>query len=87
MVPLPALSVYLSLQRAVLVQGRRTSPISGATVVEVTGIALLFPLFGFGLGWAGATAAFIAFLGARLAGNLYLLRPVREVLARREPPA
>jgi hypothetical protein len=86
MVPLPALSVYLSLQRAVLVQGRRTSPISGATVVEVAGIALLFPLFGFGLGWAGATAAFIAFLGARLAGNLYLLRPVRQVLARREPP-
>jgi hypothetical protein len=87
MVPLPALSVFLSLQRAVLVQGRRTSPISGATVVEVTGIALLFPLFGFGLGWVGATAAFVAFLGARLGGNLYLLRPVRQVLARREPPA
>lgn len=87
MVPLPALSVFLSLQRAVLVQGRKTSPISGATVVEVTGIALLFPLFGFGLGWVGATAAFVAFLGARLAGNLYLLRPVRRVLARREPSA
>ncbi|MBT8336634.1 MAG: hypothetical protein KJO11_08520, partial [Gemmatimonadetes bacterium] len=53
LVPLPALSVWLSLQRAVLVQGRRTSPISGATTVEVLGIALLFPLFGFGLGWVG----------------------------------
>jgi hypothetical protein len=46
---------------------------------------VLFPLFGFGLGWVGATAAFVAFLGARLGGNLYLLRPVRRVLARREP--
>lgn len=81
MVPLPALSVLLSLQRAVLVQGRRTSPISGATVVEVVGIAVLFPLFGFGVGWTGATAAFIAFLGARFAGNVYLLRPVRQVLS------
>ncbi len=87
MVPLPALSVILSLQRAVLVQGRRTSPISGATVVEVLGIAILFPLFGFGFGWVGATAAFIAFLGARFAGNVYLLRPVREVLRTTDPPA
>ena len=85
LVPLPALSVLLSLQRAVLVQGRRTSPISGATVVEVAGIALLFPLFGFGFGWIGVTAAFVAFVGARVAGNLYLLRPVRQVLARNAP--
>lgn len=85
LVPLPALSVLLSLQRAILVQGRRTGPISGATTVEVIGIAILFPLFGFGLGWTGVTAAFIAFLGGRLAGNLYLLRPVREVLARPAP--
>lgn len=82
LVPLPALSVLLSLQRAILVQGRRTGPISGATTVEVISIAILFPLFGFGLGWTGVTAAFIAFLGGRLAGNLFLLRPVREVLAR-----
>ncbi|MBT8404850.1 MAG: hypothetical protein KJP18_13400, partial [Gemmatimonadetes bacterium] len=87
LVPLPALSVWLSLQRAVLVQGRRTSPISGATTVEVLGIALLFPLFGFGLGWVGVTAAFIAFVGARLAGNVYLLRPMRQVLARDDGPA
>ncbi len=81
LVPMPFLSVLLSLQRAVLVQGRRTSPISGATVTEVACIALLFPLFGFGLGWVGVTAAFVAFVLARLAGNLYLLRAVRSVLA------
>ncbi len=82
LVPLPALSVLLSLQRAILVQGRRTGPISGATFTEVAGIAVLFPLFGFGWGWVGVTAAFVAFVGARVAGNLYLLRPVRQVLAR-----
>jgi hypothetical protein len=74
--------VWLSLQRAVLVQGRRTGPISGATTVEVIGIAVLFPLFGFGFGWVGVTAAFVAFVGARAAGILYLLRSSRAVLAR-----
>src|SRR5690606_4186040 len=82
LVPLPALSVTLSLQRAILVQGRYTTPITGATTVEVIGIATLFPLLGFGLGWTGVTAAFTAFLGGRIASNLVLLRPVLGVLAR-----
>lgn len=85
LVPLPALSVLLSLQRAILVQGRRTGPISGATTVEVIGIAVLFPLLGFGLGWTGVTAAFTAFLGGRVAGNIFLLRSVREVLSLSAP--
>jgi hypothetical protein len=80
LVPLPALSVLLSLQRAVLVQGRRTDPITGATTVELVGISLLFPLFGFGVGMVGVTAAFVAFVGGRLAGNLFLIRPVRRCL-------
>lgn len=86
LVPLPALSVTLSLQRAILVQGRYTTPITGATTVEVIGIATLFPLLGFGLGWTGVTAAFTAFLGGRIASNLVLLRPVLGVLARPLPP-
>ncbi|HUH12736.1 MAG TPA: hypothetical protein VMK65_06480 [Longimicrobiales bacterium] len=79
---LPALSVLLSWQRAVLVQGRDTRPITWATVLEVAGIAALFPLFGWGLGMTGVTAAVLAFLCGRAAGNLFLLRPVRGVLAR-----
>ena len=79
---LPALSVLLSLQRAILVQGRRTRPIPVATGIEVASVALLFVVFGFGLDWVGATAAFAAFLGGRLASNLYLvprcLRQLRE---------
>ncbi len=80
LVPLPALSVLLSLQRAVLMQGRRTHPITVATSIEVTGVAVLFVTFGWGLDFVGVTAAIIAFLGGRLAGVLYLLRSSLEVL-------
>jgi hypothetical protein len=81
LVPLPALSVLLSLQRAVLVQGRRTDPITGATVNEVVTVAVLFVALGWGLDLVGVTAAFLAFLGGRLAGNLYLVPACRRALA------
>ncbi len=74
LVPLPALSVLLSFQRAVLVKGHRTHPITVATTIEVLGIAWLFVVFGWGVGLVGVTAAFLAFLGGRVAGNLYLIR-------------
>ncbi|MEX2530448.1 MAG: hypothetical protein WD960_06705 [Gemmatimonadota bacterium] len=82
LVPLPAFSVLLSFQRATLVQDRRTHPITVATAVEVGLVALIFTAVGWGLGWVGATAAFAAFLGGRLGGNLYLLRPVGRALTR-----
>lgn len=71
-VPLPALSVLLSLQRAILVEGRRTRHITGASAIEVGTVAVLFVLLGWGLGLIGATAAFAAFLGGRVASNTYL---------------
>ena len=80
LVPLPALSVLLSLQRAVLMQERRTHPITVATSIEVAGVAILFVTFGWGLDFVGVTAAIIAFLGGRLAGVLYLTRSCLEVL-------
>jgi hypothetical protein len=80
-VPLPALSVLLSLQRAILVQGRVTDPITGATATEVVTVAALFMLFGWGAGMVGVTAAFLAFLGGRLAGVLYLVPSTRRALA------
>ena len=82
LVPLPALSVLLSFQRATLVQDRRTHPITVATAVEVGLVALIFTLVGWGLGWIGVTAAFAAFLGGRLGGNLSLLRPTARALTR-----
>jgi hypothetical protein len=81
--PLPALTVLLSFYRAILVQGKTTKPITGATAIEVGTIALLFSTVGFSLGVPGVTAAFLAFLGGRLAGLAYLTGPTRRVLADR----
>jgi len=82
---LPALSVLLSFQRAILVQGRRTRPITLATAIEVASVALLFTVFGFGLDWVGATAAFAAFLGGRILSNAYLVPRCAETLRRPAP--
>ncbi len=72
---MPALSVFLSLERAFLVDGRRTAAISYATTVEVAGIAGLLALFTMGMGLNGAVGAALAFMGGRMASNLVLLRP------------
>ncbi|MCL7963950.1 MAG: hypothetical protein M8858_00865 [marine benthic group bacterium] len=72
LVPLPAISVLLSYQRAILIKERRTKPITVATAIEVGGIALLFMLSAWGFGLIGVTSAFVAFVGGRLASNLYL---------------
>lgn len=82
LVPLPALSVLLSFQRAVLVMGRTTGSITTATTIEVVAIAALFPVLGWGVGLVGVTAAAVAFLCGRCAGNLYLMRPVARTLPR-----
>jgi hypothetical protein len=79
-VPLPALSVLLALQRAILVEGRRTRHITMASAVEVGTVAVLFVVLGWGLDLVGATAAFASFLGGRIASNGYLLRRCRAVL-------
>jgi progressive ankylosis protein len=82
MVPLPALSVLLSFQRAIIVQGRQTRPITVATGVEVLVVATLFTLLGWTAGLVGVTAAILAFLGGRMASNLYLVVPVTRTLKR-----
>jgi len=80
LVPLPFLSVILSLQRAILVQGRRTTHITVASAVELAAVALVFVSLGWGLNLVGATAAFAAFLGGRLASNAYLLPSCASVI-------
>ena len=82
LVPLPALSVLLSLQRAVLMQARATHPVTVATSLEVLAVAVLFAIFGWGFDLVGVTAAVIAFVGGRLIGVLYLLRSSLQVLRR-----
>ncbi len=69
---LPALSVMLSLQRAILVESRRTQHITVASALEVMTVAAVFTTLGWGLDFVGATAAFSAFFAGRLMSNLYL---------------
>ena len=80
---IPLLSVLLSFQRAILVNGHHTQPITGATVLEIVGVAVGFVVLGRELQLPGVTAAVIAFVGGRLAGNVYLIAPCFSVLARR----
>lgn len=78
--PIPALSVMLALERAVLIQARKTHPITVATSIEVTTIAILFVALGWGLDLVGVTAAFLAFLGGRSASVLYLARSAADTI-------
>lgn len=80
LIPLPAMSVLLSVQRATLVLGHRTRPITVATALEVVGIAVIFGTLGWGLDLVGVTAAILAFVGGRAMANAWLFRPVTQAL-------
>jgi hypothetical protein len=80
MVLLPAMTVLLAFQQAVLVQTRRTQAITAASFFEVAGIAVLFTLLGWQVGLFGASAAMVALVGGRLLANGYLWTRVRGVL-------
>jgi hypothetical protein len=80
LVPLPFLSVMLSYQRGILVQGRFTRPITLATAIEVTGIVVTLLALTRGLAMVGATAAAIAFVAGRIGSTSYLVPPCLRVL-------
>jgi hypothetical protein len=64
---MPALSVLISFQRALLVASRNTRPVTWATAFEVGTIAATMAVLTRGLGWVGATAAAAALVAGRLA--------------------
>lgn len=70
---MPLLSVLVSFQRALLVHGRHTRPVTGATVMEVGGIAITLLACIRLWGLPGATAASIGYVVGRLAANLFLI--------------
>jgi hypothetical protein len=82
LIPLPALSVLLSLQRGVLMHVRNTRPITWATVAEIATIASILMLLVVPLDTVGAVAAAAAFLGGRLVGNLVLMPSFRQTASR-----
>jgi len=73
---LPALSVLLAVERAILVSGRHTDPITWATALELSGIALLLWAAIALTDWPGATCAAVAYLGGRFLSNTMLILPV-----------
>ncbi len=73
LIPFPAISVLLSLQRGLLMHSRNTRPITLATVAEIAGIAAILAVLVIPLHVVGAVAAAAAFLGGRLIGNLLLM--------------
>lgn len=80
--PIPALAVLLSFQRAILVNGHETRPITAATAIEVVGIGIGFAVLGYRLNMVGVTAAAIAFVIGRAAANAYLVVPCLRVVER-----
>lgn len=86
LVPMPGVSVWLSYQRGILVNGRRTGPITIGTMIEVGSIAVLFILAAGLFGWVGVTSAFFAFVVARFIANLYLVGRARRVLEASRSP-
>lgn len=77
---LPALSVLMSFQRALLVSSRLTRPLTGGTALEVAAVALVLSVAIFKYDLMGAVAATLAVVLGRIAGNLYLTRPCVEAM-------
>ena len=81
---LPAGSVWICFQRAVLVHARRTAPITWAGIFEVAVVVVLLTITTQVLSWVGAVGAATAIVGGRLAGVLFLLPFTVRVV---RPPA
>ena len=78
----PAGSVWMSFQRAILVNARQTTPVTWASVLEIVTVAILLFVTIQTFSWTGAVAASTAVLVGRLVGNLYLATSVAK--ARRD---
>lgn len=77
---LPALSVLMSFQRALLVSSRLTRPLTGATALEITAVATILSVAIFRFDLMGAVAATLAVVLGRIAANVYLTRPCIEAV-------
>ena len=80
---LPALTVTISMQRAILVAGKgTTTPVTVATVLEAAGVLGVMAVFIAYPTLPGATAAALAYIVGRLLAIGWLGRPCRRTLVR-----
>ena len=77
---MPGLTFLISVQRAIQIHARNTSPLTIATIIEVVAIivALFIGIKIFDL--VGVLAAAIAYVFGRSIANIYFLKPNREVI-------
>lgn len=85
LVLMPALSIALSMQRALLVSRRTTGPVTWASALEVIGILLTLVITLSRGNWVGATAAATAFMVGRCMGILWLLKSFTGANPERPP--
>jgi hypothetical protein len=80
---MPALSVFLALERGLLIHARQNTPITWATLIELAGIAIMLSVGIHLLDLVGAVAAAVAILCARVAGTAWLFPTCLNVLRQR----
>jgi uncharacterized membrane protein len=70
----------ISFQRALLVDAKKTKPITFATMTEFCGIILVLLICVKFLSTVGAVAATAAFIFGRIGANTYLSDPVKKII-------
>lgn len=79
---LPGLTVLISLQRSLLINNKKTTPITIATSIEVISIIIILLITITVFNLIGAIAAAAALVTGRLLANGYLVWPCLKVLKR-----
>ncbi len=77
---LPGLTFLISVQRAIQVYSRKTSPLTTATIIEVLGIISVLFISIKMLDLVGVLSAALAYMVGRILANIYLLKPNREAI-------
>jgi progressive ankylosis protein len=80
MILLPALTVYLNLQRSSLIINGTTRPISVSTATELSGIIIVLIICVIFLNMVGVIAASIAFVAGKAVSILYLVPKQAEAV-------
>ena len=80
MVLIPGLAVLQSLQRSVLVNRKKTAPVTIGTAIEAGGIVLTLLIAVNYTDLSGASAACIAFSAGSLLATIYLFFPFWDIL-------